>query len=145
MSNLSMKGFQQAIKNYLDGYAEIDEMFAKSYRKENKSIEECCNFILSEMQKAAKNGCIGATDDEVYSLAVHYFDEDDIENVEAITNFLVVSNQELEIELTDEEKAQARREAIEEYKRKELAKLTANINKTKAKKVNTETQQPSLF
>ena len=145
MNNLSMKGFQQAIKNYLDGYAEIDEMFAKSYRKESKSIEECCNFILKEMQKAAKNGCIGVTDDEVYSLAVHYFDEDDIENVEAITNFRVISNQELEVELTEEEKARARREAIEEYRRKELAKLTANNNKNKSKKVNTEIQQPSLF
>lgn len=142
--NLSMKGFQQSIKNYLDGYADIDEMFAKSYSKENKSIEECCNFILQEMQKAAKNGCIGATDDEVYSLAVHYYDEDDIENVQTMTNFLVVSNQELEIELTDDEKAEIKKQAIEKYHQMELNKLQSKA-KQKSSVTQTSNVQPSLF
>ena len=37
--------FQAAIKSYLDERAKADELFAKAYNKENKSIDECCSYI----------------------------------------------------------------------------------------------------
>lgn len=73
--------FEDAIKTYLDSAAEKDELFAKSYANPNKSIEECCKFIMGKAAKAAKraNGTqIACKDEEIYGLAMHYYDEEDI-------------------------------------------------------------------
>ena len=64
--------------------AKKDESVAKNLKKKNKSIDECCEYIVQEMykkyteQKGNKNGGIGATDDEVLGIAIHYYDEDSI-------------------------------------------------------------------
>ena len=44
--------------------------------KENKSLEECGQYILQEARK--KGSHVAMTDEEVFGLAVHYYDEDDI-------------------------------------------------------------------
>ena len=68
--------FHTAIKTYLDERAKTDELFAKSYAKEGKSINKCCKYIMGEARKRGTAVCM--TDEEVYGLAVHYYDEDDI-------------------------------------------------------------------
>lgn len=68
--------FQEVIKQYLDGRASQDEQFAVTYAKENKSIEECCKYIIGEARKLGTEVCM--SDDEVFGLAVHYYDEDNI-------------------------------------------------------------------
>ena len=73
-----MTPFENAIKEYLDARAKEDVKFAEKYSNEKKSIEECCRFILGEMRKKAKSGMYGATDAEVFGLAVHYYDEEDL-------------------------------------------------------------------
>lgn len=47
-----------------------------SLAKENKSLEECGQYILQEARK--KGSHVAMTDEEVFGLAVHYYDEDDI-------------------------------------------------------------------
>lgn len=69
-------GFEEAIKKYLDEYASNDERFKAKYENPNKNITECCNYICSEVQK--KN-VIGLTDAEVYYMARHYYEEENIE------------------------------------------------------------------
>lgn len=66
------------IKTYLEQRASEDELFAKSYAKKNKSIEECCEYIISQAKKQAVKGCAMIEDDVVFNWAVHYYDEDDI-------------------------------------------------------------------
>lgn len=66
------------IKTYLDQRAKEDEQFAKSYAKENKSIEECVKYISQQARKRAENNVAMIEDAEVYGWAVHYYDEDDI-------------------------------------------------------------------
>ena len=82
-NNKELNPFELAIKSYLDKRAESDELFAKAYAKESKSIERCCLYIIGEAQKNAfdtKKGKVAAIpDDEVYGMAVHYYDEDDME------------------------------------------------------------------
>ena len=39
----------QAIKAYLDNRAQSDPLFAQSYAKENKSIEECFDYYAQSM------------------------------------------------------------------------------------------------
>ena len=67
-------------------------------------------------------GCAGLSNEEVYSLAIHYYDEDNIEVGKSIDCQVVVNHT---IELTEKEKAEALKKAIERYQAKEYRKLTA--------------------
>ena len=146
-----MKGtehFTRTIAEYLNQRAMADPLFAPNLMKPNKNIEECITYILNEVQKS---GCNGFDDDDellrawlekIFSMAVHYYDEDDIEVGKAISCQVAINHI---IELTEEEKAEARQEAIKQYQREELAKLQSRNARVK-KTENAATQvQPSLF
>ena len=131
-----MKGtehFKDVIQNYLETRASYDELFAENFRKESKNIDECITYILTEVQRME---CAGLSDDEVYSLAVHYYDEDNIEVGKSINCQVVVNHT---IELTEEEKAEARQKAIQKYQDEELRKLQ-NRNRPAAENDNRATQ-----
>ena len=92
--------FTRTIAEYLNQRAMTAPLFAPNLMKPNKNIEECITYILNEVQKS---GCNGFEDDEIYSMAVHYYDEDDLEVGNAIPCNVVVNHT---IVLTDEEKAE---------------------------------------
>lgn len=74
-----MTSFETTIQAYLENRAKTDSLFAETYRKANKSIEECIKYIYSQARKLAKGGnAVGVDDATVYGWAVHYYDEDDI-------------------------------------------------------------------
>lgn len=81
---MELISFQERIKAHLDEVAKKDETFAKSYAKENKSLGECEKYILQEVRRQA-NGktAIHCADEDIYNLAIHYYDEDDIKVDEA--------------------------------------------------------------
>ena len=131
--------FTRTIAEYLNQRAMTDPLFAPNLMKPNKNIEECITYILSEVQKSGYNGF---DDDEIYSMAIHYYDEDDLEVGNSITCNVVVNHV---VELTEEEKAEARQEAIKQYQREELAKIQSRNARVK-KTENAATQvQSSLF
>lgn len=136
--------FKQAIKAYLDERAKTDELFAVSYAKENKKLDDCITFILTQAKAIAKEGGCGMTDDEVYSLATHYYDEDNIE-VGKLENCGVIVNH--RVELSEQEKAEARERAIKAYQEEELRKIQQRNSRPKPtpKAVKQEISQPSLF
>lgn len=68
--------FKQAVQSYLDDRAKTDDLFAKSYAKKNKSIDKCCEYIIGEAKK--RGTAVAMSDTEVFGLAVHYYDEDNI-------------------------------------------------------------------
>ena len=70
---------RKIIKTYLDQRAKEDELFAKSYAKEHKSLDECLKYISQQARKRAENNVAMIEDAEVYGWAVHYYDEDSIE------------------------------------------------------------------
>lgn len=131
--------FKQTIKTYLDERAKNDELFAVSYAKENKNMDDCVTFILNQVKRSK---CMGLTDEEVYSLAVHFFDEDDIEIGNPIACNVIVNHT---VELTEEEKAKARQEAFKEYQAEQLRKMQKRTNKPKTPKAQPEITTPSLF
>lgn len=131
--------FKQTIKAYLDERAKNDELFAVSYAKENKNMDDCVTFILNQVKRSK---CMGLTDEEVYSLAVHFFDEEDIEIGNPIACNVIVNHT---VELTEEEKAQARQEALKEYQAEQLRKMQKRANKSKTPKAQPEITTPSLF
>lgn len=72
----------------------------------------------------------------------HFYDEDDIEVGKPLQCQVVVNHT---VELTDEEKAEARQQAIRQYQAEELRKLQ-NRNKAKAsQKTNVQQVELSLF
>lgn len=138
-----MKGtehFTRTIAEYLNQRAMTDPLFAPNLQKPNKSIEECITYILSEVQKS---GCNGFDDDEIYSMAVHYYDEDELEVGSPVSCNVVVNHT---VVLTEEEKAEAHKQAIQQYQAEELRKLQEPKRvKVKASTNNEQTPQPSLF
>ncbi|WP_288739490.1 PcfK-like family protein [uncultured Coprobacter sp.] len=129
--------FKNAIQSYLEQRAEYDELFARSYRNPLKNIEDCITYILNEVQKS---GFSGFDDDEVFSMAVHYYDEADIEIAKPIECKVVVNHH---VELTEEEKAQARKEAVKRAESEAYIRMTKR--KTTPKKENINNGQMTLL
>ena len=129
--------FKNTIKAYLDQRAETDVLFSFQYSKPEKNIDDCVTYILNEVQKS---GCNGFHDEEIYSMAVHFYDEDNIEIGKPIDNARVVVNH--VVELTTEEKEEARQKAIQKAQDEAYKKMT---QPTKKSKKVTLTPQPSLF
>ncbi len=129
--------FTRTILSYLEQRAETDALFAESFAKPDKNIDDCITYILNTVQKS---GCMGFTDLEVYSMAVHYYDEDNIEIGKPMSSSHIVVNH--VVELTEEEKEEARREAIQKAHNDAYNRMMQS--KKKAKRVEM-TNQPSLF
>lgn len=143
----SSENFIEAIRQYLDSRAESDSLFAIRYAHPSKSVEECCQYILNEVKR---QGVAVMTNDEVYSLATHYFDGDvSEEEIGSPLNCKVVISKE---QLTEEDKEELRQQAMEQYKEEQLRELRrqsapkAQPKPSTAPKAGEEINvQPSLF
>lgn len=129
--------FKNAIQSYLEQRAEYDELFARSYRNPLKNIEDCITYILNYVQKS---GCNGFDDDEIFGQAVHYYDEADIEIGKPIDCKVVVNHH---VELTEEEKAQARTDAMQRAQNEAYSRMTQR--KPTPKKENSNNGQMALL
>lgn len=63
--------FTRTILTYLEQRAQADNLFAERFAREDKNIDDCATYILNQVQKS---GCNGFADDEIYSMAMHYYD-----------------------------------------------------------------------
>lgn len=136
------KTFKEAIKSYLDERAGTDELFAKSYAKENKNLDECCSYIMGEARK--RGNAVAMSDTEVFGLAVHYYDEDDIKvNKLPAAARAVASASFQSVKLTEEDKKKAREEAIKRLTEEQYVLLKKKP--LRGKKEAMEVQQMSLF
>lgn len=129
--------FKKVISAHLEQLAATDQLFAETFKKPNKSIDECINFILSEVKKSGQQAW---SDDEVYSLAVHYYDEDDIKNIKPVQVGKIITP--YVPELTEEEKQAIKQEAIDKLVKEEAERLKAK--KPAPKKEEAKTVEPTL-
>ena len=129
--------FQNTIKTYLDKRAETDVLFSFQYSKPDKNIEDCITYIFNQVKKS---GCNGFHDDEIFNMAIHYYDEDIIEIGSPTNDVHVVVNH--FVELTEEEKEQARKNAIQKVQDEAYKRMT---QPTKKSKKAVSVIQPSLF
>lgn len=81
--------FTSTIENHLKALAAGDPLFAATLKKPNKNINDCCTYILNEVQKTKRNGF---TDDEIFGMAIHYYDEDDVKVGKAVNARVVVNH-----------------------------------------------------
>ena len=137
-----MKGtehFKRTIQMYLEQRAEEDTLFARSYRNPAKNIDDCITYILNYVKNS---DCNGFSDGEIYGQAVHYYDENEIEVGNPIDCHVAVNYM---VELTAEEKAEARQEAVRRYQEEELRKLHERNKPRCATKATKQEVQPNLF
>ena len=110
---------ENVIKEYLDQLAKQDDLFEKVY--DSTKIQECCDYILEEAHKRATNKRkIGMTNDEVFGLAVHFFQEKlscKNSNLKGTTKVIITKEK-----LTDEE-IKALEELGKEEAEKEFKKI----------------------
>ena len=128
MAMNTMKGtqaFQDTIARYLMARAENDPLVAVRLANPSKTMEQCCAYIIGEVKKS---GCCGFTDDEIYGWAMHFWDEPEIEVSNIPTNCQVVVNH--TVELTEEEKEQARQDAINAQTQDHRKESTRNPTKS---------------
>lgn len=131
--------FKNSIQSYLEQRAEYDELFARSYRNPLKNIEDCITYILNYVQKS---GCNGFDDDEIFGQAVHYYDETDIEVGKPIDCKVVVNHH---VELTEEEKAEARKEAIKRAENEAYNRMAQCKTAPKKESKNSNNGQMTLL
>lgn len=141
---------KDAIKAYLDERAKKDEQFAQSYAKANKNIDDCFDYVIGEVRK--RGNAVYMTDAEVFGLAVHYYDEDDIK-INRLPEGTKLSASAPAVELSEEDKAKAHDQAVKEYRQQcidrmreaEEQKAKKLAERRKAEREKNSTLQPSLF
>lgn len=128
--------FKNTIQAYLEQRAQTDVLFSQQYGKPEKNIDDCITYILNTVYKSK---CNGFHDDEIFGMAVHFYDEDNIEIGKPMNAQITVNHI---VELTAEEKEQARKEAVQKAQDEAYRKMTQPVKKTKKAEL---THQPSLF
>jgi len=94
--------FKQTIQSFLENKAQTDSLFTDKFSNPAKNIDDCCTYILNQVQKS---GCNGFADDEIFGMAIHYYDEENIEVGKPVKAKVVVNHT---VELSAEEIKQAK-------------------------------------
>jgi len=132
--------FTQTILTYLEQRASVDALFAQAFAKENRNIDDCCTYILNEVQKS---GCNGFADDEIYGMAMdYYFSEKDIETGKSVNCRMVVNHV---VELTAEEKEQAHKDAMQKAHNDAYNKMMQPRKRVASKQTANTDSQLTLF
>lgn len=134
------KAFNDTIRQHLQGVADKDPLFAVRFALPEKNMGDCTTYVLNQVKKSGQNGF---ADEEIFNLAMHYYDEDNVEVGKDTGGRVVVNHH---VELSDEEKEAAKKQAFDKLIAEETARRS---KKTTAKKADptkpTPPVQSSLF
>lgn len=128
--------FKNTIQAHLQEVANNDVLFYANFVNADKNIDDCITYIMNTVQKS---GCNGFADDEIFNMAIHYYDEKKIEIGKPISGTVVVNHH---VEVTAEEKAEMKQKALNDIVAEERRKLTQKRTTATTKK---EDVQVSLF
>lgn len=133
--------FKTAIVKHLQGMAIKNPEFLEKLKNPEKDIDKCLDYIVSEVKRTGREGF---TDNEIYSWAVHYYEEsnDQLKIDTKASDCKVVVNH--EIELSETEKEEARKRAMKRLEDEQYNKLKAKKTTTKTAE-NTSIEQLALF
>lgn len=122
-----MKYRHDAAISYLGQLLKTREDIKVQLAKPNKDLGECMNYLMSCARKKVKGQCAVLSDDEALSMAIHYYDEDDIV-VDRISGSVSASP------VQDEEHEQDKNEDIEkmvsERVEKEVARIKEEVSRS---------------
>lgn len=114
----STETFKNVIEQRLKVAASHNSLFAEKLKNPKKNIDDCVTYILNQVKKS---GCNGFEDTEIYGMAMHYYDEDDIKPGKKIDDTNVIVNH--QVKLTEEEIEDLKKKAREDVIQEEKAKL----------------------
>ena len=135
-----------AMQQMLQERCIAEPSFALKMANPSKSMEGAVNYLCSQIQKS---GLCVVDDTTVMNLLVHYFDENEIEEGGKVNCNIVVGKP----ELSEEDKANLKEQAMEQYKEEQLRELRRQSQPkatapkhTTAPKAGAEINvQPNLF
>lgn len=128
--------FKTTISQHLEALAVSDPLFAETMKKPNKNIDECITYIFNQVKAS---GCNGFADSEIFGMAVHYYDEDDIKPGKAIQGQVVINHA---VELSEDDIKKAKEAAFDKVIEDEKARIR---KKSEQKKNQNLVVQQSLF
>lgn len=99
---LNLTPFQNAILDHLRKVCAQDANFATKFTNPKKKIEDCCTYIINQVRKTGRQGF---SDEEIYSMAIHYYQEDNIEVGKRTGDCQVVVNRPLDTPIRQETQA----------------------------------------
>jgi len=141
----SSNAVMEVVRNYMEERCASDPILAIKYANPAKSLEKALNYVAYEVQKS---GLTIMDSDSVFGLILHYYDEN-LADVPNVNCKIAVAK-----ELTDTERAEAKEQAMEQYKEEQLRELrrqsqpkaTAPKHTATAPKAGEEINvQPNLF
>ncbi len=137
--NNCTEAFKEAIWTHIAGLAEVDESFANKASDPGKNLDDCVTYIINQVRES---GLSGFTDDEIFSMAVHYYVEKDIDPGKPVECQVVINRQ---VQLTEEEKEEMRRQAKERILSEETSRLRT-VGKVTRKPLQAVEEEPlTLF
>lgn len=136
--------FRTRIKEHLDSVAAGDPVFAEKYGSKSKSLDQCCDFICTQVKKSGRTAF---ADEEIFGMAVHYYDEENPgEITDGASSGCSVVCSAPGYELSEIEKEEARQKALDEYRKgllDDMKKSSVRSRPEPKKEVQPETT--SLF
>jgi len=126
---------EKVIEAYIQRLASVDPAFKKKVDNPKKNIDDCLTYIINTVKEAKRSGWADA---EIFGMAIHYYDEEDVK-VGARNNPSSYSVNHV-VELTDEEIAEKKKEALDKVLKDEENRLK---KKSAPKKKVVATEKPS--
>lgn len=117
-----------------------DELFEK-VKKSGKNIADAIQFVMSEVKNRAVNKCAMVSDEEVFGLIIHYFEEESIKKNNSVVGKAATNKKELKEDTEDGEEEAPKVKAKPKAKQKEKAKPETK----KDDNANKAYEQTSLF
>lgn len=69
---------QEYLETKLGEMASQDPNFRERYEDKKKSMKDCLLYITQQARKQAIRGCAAISDEDVLQMAVHYYQEKDV-------------------------------------------------------------------
>jgi hypothetical protein len=144
------KGFAEAIATYINKKCKEDQVFQERVTLEDKKLEECLKYIMSEVKKSCEGAfSVAATDEEVFNIVDTYYNKEHSEieidkRVQAIAQAPERKTEYEETHEEEEEKPYARVDAPEKVEKPKPEKKSI-LNKKPKERDSLINNQVSLF
>lgn len=82
---------QEYLETKLGEMANQDPNFRERYEDKKKSMKDCLLYVTQQARKQAIRGCAAISDEDVLQMAVHYYQEKDVEPTKETAQAKVVA------------------------------------------------------
>ena len=142
---------RQAISMYLTAKAYNEPEFKVKFENPNKNLDECVTYITYKMYCKVKDAeekgkermaVTIPSDDEIFALAEQYYMDEDLKvDGKDLQSVRIVSM--AATSFTDEEKAEMRKEAIQQYQDKVIAEQRLKDEERRKKQAKAKEKKPT--